>query len=56
MGQVDLKLVETKIPDLISTSDLNLQVTVGGTTDVPDLRGNAVYPMHPSESRDSSRD
>jgi len=41
MGQVDLKLVETKIPDLISTGALNLQVTVGGTTDVPDLRGNA---------------
>jgi len=41
MGQADLKLVEAKFPDLVSTGVVNLQVDVRGTTQMPDLRGTA---------------
>jgi len=40
-GQADLKLVEAKFPDLVSTGVANLQVDVRGTTQMPDLRGSA---------------
>ena len=41
VGQADLKLVEAKFPDLVSTGVINLEVDVRGTTQTPDLRGNA---------------
>jgi len=39
MGQVDLKLVSARFPDLVSSGVINLQVNVRGTTQTPDLRG-----------------
>ena len=41
-GAVDLKLIEAKIPNLLSTGVINLQVDVRGTTQAPDLRGSAI--------------
>ena len=41
VGQADLKLIEARFPELISTGVVNLQVDVRGTTQIPDLRGNA---------------
>jgi translocation and assembly module TamB len=42
MGQADLKLIEGRFPELLSSGVMNLQVDVRGTTQTPDLRGNAV--------------
>ncbi len=41
-GQLDLKLIEAKFPELISTGIVNLQVDVRGSVQNPDFRGNAV--------------
>src|SRR5262249_37430729 len=40
-GQADLKLIEARFPELVSTGVVDLQVDVRGTTETPDLRGNA---------------
>jgi translocation and assembly module TamB len=41
-GQVDLKLIEARYPELLSSGSVNLQVDVRGTVQNPDLRGTAV--------------
>jgi translocation and assembly module TamB len=41
-GKVDLKLIEARFPELISSGVIDLQVDVRGTPQAPDLRGTAV--------------
>jgi translocation and assembly module TamB len=41
-GAVDLKLIEARVPNLLSTGVINLEIDVRGTTQAPDLRGSAV--------------
>jgi translocation and assembly module TamB len=41
-GQVDMKLIEARFPELLSSGVINLQVDVRGTVQSPDLRGSAV--------------
>ena len=42
VGQVDLKLIEGRFPQFVSSGIINVRVDVRGTTQAPDLRGNAV--------------
>jgi translocation and assembly module TamB len=40
-GKVDLKLIEARFPELISSGVIDVQVDVRGTSQAPDLRGTA---------------